>query len=109
MGFVATPFIAWIDIDAMRVVLWQAVFDADEAGTAPGPAAERSALVTAWWRTQAGLDVVHRVQHLHGGIGVDVDYPVHRHFLWGKQLAGTLGGSAAALAELGEDLAERGA
>lgn len=90
----------WIDIDAMRVTLWQAVSDA-EAGD---PDAERSALVASWWRAQAGLDVVHRVQHVHGGIGVDVDYPVHRYFLWGRQLAGTLGGAAATLADLGEVL-----
>jgi acyl-CoA dehydrogenase len=88
----------WIDIDAMRVTLWQAVEDA--AGDVP--AAERSTMVATWWRAQAGLDVVHRVQHVHGGIGVDVDYPVHRYFLWGKQLSGTLGGAAAALADLGD-------
>ena len=85
----------WIDVDAMRLTLWQALAD----GT------DRSALVAKWWCDQAGLDVVHRVQHLHGGIGVDVDYPVHRHFLWGKQISSTLGGSASALADLGDLLA----
>src|SRR3546814_6131728 len=65
-------------------------------------ASTTSAVRTAkWWCDQAGLDVVHRTQHLHGGIGVDVDYPVHRHFLWGRQIANTLGGSSAALADLG--------
>lgn len=89
----------WIDIDAMRVTLWQALASLGE------PDAARAALVAKWWCDQAGLDVVHRVQHLHGGIGVDVDYPVHRNFLWGKQIASTLGGSAAALADLGAVLA----
>jgi acyl-CoA dehydrogenase len=82
----------WMDVDAMRLTLWQALADDTE----------RSALVATWWCDQAGLDVVHRVQHVHGGIGVDVDYPVHRHFLWGKQISSTLGGSAAALADLGD-------
>lgn len=91
----------WIDIDAMRVTLWQAIAGAD----AGSPDAEGSALVASWWRAQGGLDVVHRVQHVHGGIGVDVDYPVHRYFLWGKQLAGTLGGPASLLADLGDVLA----
>ena len=86
----------------MRVTLWQAISDAEAAS----PGADASALVASWWRAQAGLDVVHRVQHVHGGIGVDVDYPVHRFFLWGKQLAGTLGGPAALLAELGDTLAD---
>lgn len=95
----------WIDVDAMRVTLWQAL-ESDRHGDAAE--AERAALVAKWWCDQAGLDVVHRTQHVHGGIGVDVDYPVHRHFLWGKQVSGTLGGSAAALADLGELLAEEG-
>lgn len=90
----------WIDIDAMRVTLWQALSDHESAD----PGAERSALVASWWRAVAGLDVVHRAQHVHGGIGVDVDYPVHRYFLWGKQLSGTLGGAAATLADLGDVL-----
>ncbi|WP_436497940.1 acyl-CoA dehydrogenase family protein [Actinokineospora sp. HUAS TT18] len=85
-----------IDIDAMRVTLWQAMTQPDDA---------KAVLVAKWWCAQAGLDVVHRVQHVHGGIGVDVDYPVHRYFLWGKQLASTLGGAGAALDDLGDVLA----
>lgn len=88
----------WIDIDAMRVALWQAISDLD----GDDPAAERSVRVAKWWSAQGGLDVVHRVQHVHGGMGVDVDYPVHRHFLWGKQLSGTLGAPGTVLADLGE-------
>lgn len=93
----------YIDIDAMRVTLWQAVTDLSDDTVVPG--ARRSALVAKWWADQAGLDVVHRSQHLHGGIGVDVDYPVHRYFLWGKQLSSTLGGASAAVADLGALLA----
>ena len=83
----------------------QALSDAGpEPDSDTDPRADRSALVASWWRTQAGLDVVHRVQHVHGGIGVDTDYPVHRFFLWGKQLSSTLGGPSATLAELGDAL-----
>lgn len=98
----------WIDIDAMRVTLWQALaHDADDpTGTDPARAAERSARVAKWWCDQAGLDVVHRTQHVHGGMGIDTDYPVHRHFLWGKQISSTLGGASQALAGLGDLLAE---
>lgn len=91
----------YIQIDALRVTLWQAVAAVNDAS----PGAEMAALVTAWWAREGGLDVVHRVQHVHGGIGVDVDYPVHRHFLWGKQLAGTLGSPSAVLARLGAVIA----
>ena len=86
----------YIDVAAMRVTLLQAasLLDADaDPGTA--------VLVAKWWASDAGERVVHRVQHLHGGIGVDVDYPVHRYLLWGKQLAATLGGASADLARLG--------
>lgn len=97
----------WIDIDGMRVTLWQALAnDADDpTGTDPLRAAERAAWVAKWWCDQAGLDVVHRTQHVHGGMGVDTDYPVHRHFLWGKQISSTLGGASQALAGLGDLLA----
>lgn len=97
----------YIDVEAMRVTLWQAV-DAltepsgDLSGAPAGPAsADRAALVAKWWATEGGLNTVHRVQHLHGGIGVDTDYPVHRHFLWGKQISTTLGGAGADLERLG--------
>ncbi|MFF1923129.1 acyl-CoA dehydrogenase family protein [Streptomyces sp. NPDC058221] len=89
----------YIDIEAMRVTLWQAVdalaepFDAGSA--------DRAATVAKWWATEGGLNTVHRVQHVHGGIGVDTDYPVHRHFLWGKQISTTLGGAGADLERLG--------
>jgi acyl-CoA dehydrogenase len=89
----------YIEIDALRVCLWHAV-----SLIAAGEDAETAVLVAKWWSDEGGLNVVHRVQHLHGGIGVDVDYPVHRHFLWGKQLAGTLGGASADLDLLGAAL-----
>ncbi|TXS49013.1 acyl-CoA dehydrogenase, partial [Streptomyces sp. or43] len=68
--------------------------------------ADRAALVAKWWATEGGLNTVHRVQHVHGGIGVDTDYPVHRHFLWGKQISTTLGGAGADLERLGALLAD---
>ena len=89
----------YIEIDALRVCLWHAV-----SLLAAGEDAESAVLVAKWWADEGGLNVVHRVQHLHGGIGVDVDYPVHRHFLWGKQLSGTLGGASFDLDLLGAAL-----
>ena len=89
----------FIEIDALRVCLWHAV-----SLIAAGEDAETAVLVAKWWSDEGGLNVVHRVQHLHGGIGVDVDYPVHRHFLWGKQISGTLGGASFDLELLGAAL-----
>lgn len=54
-------------------------------------------------------DVCHRVsqasQHLHGGIGVDRDYPLHRYCLWCKQLELSLGSSAQVMEQLGDQIA----
>ena len=48
--------------------------------------------------------VVHATQHLHGGMGADVDYPIHRYFLWGRQNAYSLGSAPVLMAELGSML-----
>src|SRR5262249_18725061 len=92
---------AFIDIAAMRATLWQAAWRLSE-----GPDAARDVLVAKWWPAEGGQHVVHLTQHLHGGIGADIDYPVHRYFLWGKQIETTLGGSSQQLARLGRELAE---
>ena len=62
-------------------------------------------LVAKWWAAEGGQRAVHITQHLHGGLGADVDYPVHRYFLWGKQIETTLGGAGHQLAGLGRVLA----
>ena len=43
-------------------------------------------LTAAWWAAEGGQHCVHLTQHLHGGMGADITYPVHRYFLWGKQI-----------------------
>lgn len=92
---------AFIDIEAMRSTLWQAAWRL-EAGE---PAAEQVA-AAKWWACRGGQRVVHTAQHLHGGTGSDVEYPVHRYFLWARQLELTLGGAGLQLARLGALIAE---
>ena len=87
---------AAIDTEAVRVTLWQAAWRIDN-----GLPASRAVTVAAWWASDAGQRVVHAAQHLHGGMGADIDYPIHRYFLWGKQLELLLGGPSAHLARLG--------
>ena len=60
-----------------------------------------------WWASEAGQRVVHATQHLHGGLGADISYPIHRYFLWGKQIELMLQGPSAQLARLGAMLADR--
>jgi 3-oxocholest-4-en-26-oyl-CoA dehydrogenase beta subunit len=92
---------AYIDTEAMRVTLWQAAWR-----LTAGRDATREVMVAKWWAAEGGQHVVHITQHLHGGMGADIDYPVHRYFLWGKQIENTLGGASAQLARLGHALAE---
>jgi acyl-CoA dehydrogenase len=95
---------AYIDTEAMRVTLWQAAWR-----LTAGLDATQEIIVAKWWAAEGGQRVVHITQHLHGGMGADVDYPVHRYFLWGKQIEVTLGGASAQLARLGRALAEASA
>jgi alkylation response protein AidB-like acyl-CoA dehydrogenase len=87
---------AYIDLMGMRSTLWQAVWRVD-AGIRSG-AEVRAA---KWWASRAGDRIVHSAQHLHGGIGSDIDYPIHRYFLWAQYLMSQLGGPSQLLAELG--------
>jgi alkylation response protein AidB-like acyl-CoA dehydrogenase len=91
---------AYIDTDAIRLTAQQAVWRL-EAGL---PATAEVA-VAKFWAADGGQRVVHAAQHLHGGIGVDRDYPLHRYFLWAKELELTLGGATPQLLKLGGILA----
>jgi alkylation response protein AidB-like acyl-CoA dehydrogenase len=91
---------ACIDIECMRSTLYQAAWRVS-AGLPAGP----EIAAARWWACRGGQRVVHTAQHLHGGIGSDVDYPIHRFFLWSKQLELTLGGASQQLARLGAMLA----
>ena len=57
------------------------------------------------WAAEAGQRVVHASVHLHGGVGVDRDYPLGRLFLAAKQLELQLGGTTAQLRQLGRLIA----
>ena len=70
--------------------------------------ATREAMVAKFWCAEGGSRIVNSAQHLHGGIGVDLDYPVHRYFLWSKALELTLGSASPQLARLGRDMARTG-
>jgi acyl-CoA dehydrogenase len=91
---------AYIDTEAVRLTTWQAAWRLSENLSAADEVA-----VAKFWAAEGGQRVVHAAQHLHGGLGVDRDYPLHRYFLWAKQLELTLGGTTASLLRLGRALA----
>jgi 3-oxocholest-4-en-26-oyl-CoA dehydrogenase beta subunit len=93
---------AAIDIEAMRVT-WQNAAWRFDTGRDAGDAAR----VAKWQAGERGQRSVHATQHLHGGMGADITYPIHRYFLWGKQIELVLGGPSLQLSKLGSSIAER--
>lgn len=91
---------AYIDVQAMRLTLAQAVHR-----LAHGEDAEDALAIAKFWASEGGNRVTYAAQHLHGGIGVDVDYPLHRYYLWCRQLAMTLGAATPQLVRIGEAIA----
>ncbi len=87
---------AYVDVEAIRLTTWQAAWLLAEGK----PAAPQVA-IAKFWAGSAGQRVVHTAQHLHGGMGVDRDYPLHRYFLYAKQLELALGGTTTHLRNLG--------
>jgi 3-oxocholest-4-en-26-oyl-CoA dehydrogenase beta subunit len=87
---------AYVDTEAIRLTTWQAAWR-----IATGLPAISHVAVAKFWAGSAGQRVVHTAQHLHGGMGVDRDYPLHRYFLYAKQLELTLGGTTTQLRRLG--------
>jgi alkylation response protein AidB-like acyl-CoA dehydrogenase len=94
---------AFIDLQALRWTLWRAAWRLSE-----GLSATREAWVAKFWAADAGSRIANSGLHLHGGLGSDVDYPIHRHFLWSKALELELGGAQPLLARLGRDMARTG-
>jgi alkylation response protein AidB-like acyl-CoA dehydrogenase len=91
----------YIDLESMRWTAWRAVLV-----LADGRGATREAMVAKFWAAEAGARITAAVQHLHGGIGIDLDYLVHRYFLWSKVLELQFGGGPETLARLGRNMAE---
>ena len=91
---------AYIDTEMVRLTALQAAWR-----LSVGWPAEEEVAVAKFWVGDGGMRALHACQHLHGGIGVDLDYPLHRYFLWGKQLEHELGTPTRQLLTLGAHLA----
>ncbi|WP_118915555.1 acyl-CoA dehydrogenase family protein [Mycobacterium shigaense] len=92
---------AFIDVEAIRWTTWQAAWL-----TAHGRPADRAARIAKFWAAEAGARVAATTQHVHGGIGIDTTYPLHRYFLWAKHNELSLGPASAQLARLGAAYSE---
>lgn len=92
---------AYVDAEAIRLTAWQAAWRISE-----GLPADKEVAIAKFWAADGGQRVVHAAVHLHGGVGVDRDYPLHRYFLMTKHLELTLGGATEQLLQLGAILAD---
>jgi alkylation response protein AidB-like acyl-CoA dehydrogenase len=119
---------AYIQVQALRLALWNAAWTLDPGSPDPdpgsadpgspdpgssgpdssGPTADAviSAVAMAkFWAAEAGHHVAHTCVHIHGGAGLDVEQPIHRYFLAAKRAEFDLGGATAQLLVLGAALA----
>lgn len=92
---------AFIDVEAIRWTTWHAAWL-----IGAGQSADRAARIAKFWAADAGARVTATAQHVHGGIGIDTTYPLHRYFLWAKHNELTLGPASQQLARLGATYSE---
>jgi alkylation response protein AidB-like acyl-CoA dehydrogenase len=87
---------AFIDHQAVSLTMLQAA-----SRLADGLPAAKEIATAKYWAAEGGSRIVHAGLHVHGGISIDVDYPIHRYFLWVKTIEGTLGAATPELLRLG--------
>lgn len=91
---------SYIDVEGLRLTLWQAVWRLTESL----PAATEVE-VAKYWAAEAAHRVAHAAVHLHGGTGIDNDYPLHRYFIAAKAIEFALGGATDQLLAIGRSFA----
>ena len=90
----------FIDVECLKLSAYQAV-----SRLAGEQDAATEVQVAKIWAGDAGHRVSYAAQHLHGGTGIDRDYPLWRYCLWARHNELILGGTAQQLAELGRRIA----
>jgi 3-oxocholest-4-en-26-oyl-CoA dehydrogenase beta subunit len=94
---------AYIDVEAIRLTLWQAAWR-----LAAGLPCDTEVATAKFWAADAGHRVAHTAVHIHGGVGIDTDYPLHRYFTAAKHNEFALGGATTQLRRIGTALASSG-
>lgn len=93
---------AWIDLEAIRLSLWQAAWLLSE-----GRPAETEISTAKFWAADAGHRIAHTAVHIHGGIGIDISYPLHRYFAAAKVNEFRLGTATDHLLRIGAALSHQ--
>ncbi len=95
---------AYVDVEAVWLTMWQAAWLL-AAGRPADPAVAAAVATAKFWAADAGHRVAHTAVHVHGGMGIDTSYPVHRYFTAAKRAEFTLGGATPQLHRLGDLIA----
>ena len=91
---------AYIDVEGVRLTLWQAAWRLAE-----GLPADQEIATAKYWASDAGHRIAHTTVHVHGGMGIDLDYHAHRYFVGAKRIEFALGTATDHLRSLGKQLA----
>jgi alkylation response protein AidB-like acyl-CoA dehydrogenase len=91
---------AFVNVEAMRLTAQQAAFLLAE-----NRPATLAVSVAKIWAADGGNYATYAAQHLHGGIGMDLDYPLHRSYIWTRRIELMLGTAARHLERIGDVLA----
>jgi 3-oxocholest-4-en-26-oyl-CoA dehydrogenase beta subunit len=90
----------YIDVEGMRLSLWQAAWRLDS-----GLPAGTEIATAKFWAAEGGHRLAHTAVHVHGGVGIDTDGDIHRYFEAAKYHEFALGGATAQLRRIGAALA----
>ncbi|SRR5216683_1125329 len=91
---------AYIDVEAVGLTMWQAAWR-----LSAGLPSDTAVATAKFWAADAGHRVAHTAVHVHGGVGIDTSYPLHRYFVAAKHNEFTLGGATDQLRRIGAALA----
>lgn len=91
---------AYIEIEGIRLTTWETVWKLDR-----GLDARDMVSVAKFAAADGAAYSAYACQHLHGGVGIDVDYPLHRYFKWSTQIEHELGSAKIHLEDLGARIA----
>lgn len=91
----------YIDVKGLRLTLWQAAWRVSE-----DLPSDVDVATAKFWAADAGHRVAHTAVHVHGGVGIDEDHPVHRYFLAAKRGEFASGSATEQLRRIGRELAD---
>lgn len=91
---------AYIAVETIRLTTREAAWRLSS-----GRPATEHVMVAKYLAAEAGQSAAFACQHLHGGVGIDTDYPLHRYFRWAMQMEHELGSARHQLDRLGQLIA----